>query len=497
MRKFLLKRALLCLAMLLCLILAVACAEKNDDGKSDLPTGDAEGNTPEGTTEYVDPYDTKLPEEDFEEYVFRILNVDSNAMSWAIVNVDVAEQTADVVEDAIYLRNRNVEGRYNFTLKEIAMHPDEVNTNIRKMSTSGTDDYDLFIARTDAIPNHATSGYLVDLAKLEYVNLSQPWWNSTTTHYCSIGGKLFFTSSDFLLTDNENVATLAYNTKVAADLGFENADQMYEIVLANKWTWEKFTEMCRAAYLNVDGTGVIDYDKDRFGLVSAGWYLGSVIMTSFNEPIIMKNADDLPYIACKTDRFVELYTSMIDFFNDKKAVARTSVDFNNVLEYVYERDGSLFAVTMLCGYRIMKGMKSDSALLPLPKWNEAQDKYYTCAKESTCISIPSVIPDPERSGFIIEALSAESAKILTPAYYEKALNVKYLRDEGSVLMLDIILSNQVNDIMYNIYNWGGFTDIYRDAMMKNNPNFTSLIERNETRILNAMQKTIDAYDNLY
>jgi hypothetical protein len=312
-----------------------------------------------------------------------------------------------------------------------------------------------------------------------------------------MGGKLFFSTSDFILTDNENIATLAYNKKVAKDLGYESAEEMYIMVNEGKWTWDKFTEMCKNAYANLDGSGKINYDTDRFGAVSAGWWFGSAIMTSFNEPIIKKDAADMPYIACINNRFTETYASLIEFFSDKQSLARTSVDFDNFLEYVYERDGALFAGTMLCGYRIMKGMETDSGLIPFPKWDETQDEYYSFVSASTCISVPSCAQNPERSGFIIEALSAESAKVLTPAYYEKALNVKYLRDEGSVRMLDIILAHQVNDIMYTIYNWGNFTDIYREAMMKNNPNFTSLIEKNESKILSAMQKTIDAYNDLH
>ena len=97
---------------------------------------------------------------------------------------------------------------------------------------------------------------------------------------------------------------------------------------------------------------------------------------------------------------------------------------------------------------------------------------------------------------ILEALSAESRRLVIPAYYEISLQTKYLRDEGSVIMLDIILANQVNDIMYTIYNWGNFTDTFRDAMMRSNPNFASLIEKHEPVILRAMQATIDAYEAL-
>ena len=494
------KKLLLFLAMILCSVCAVSCSGGSDKNENGNTNADRPENMGEGGENSVEAdsglYDPMLPENDFGGYDFKILNVDSSAMPWAIVNVDMAEQTGDVVEDAIYLRNRNVEGKYNINIKEIALPLDSVNKAIDKMSKSGSDDYDLFVATAGSMPSHAINGYIEDLHKVEYINLDKPWWNQTAKYYFSIGGKLFFTTSDFILTDNENLATLAYNKKIAEELGLESAEQMYRLVKEGKWTWSKFTQMCRTAYKNVDGSGAINYETDRFGAVSAGWWFGSAILVSFNEPIINKDKDDMPYIACKNSRFADVYAAMMALMDDKRSMARTSVDFDNFLEWVYERDGALFAGTLVCGYRIMKGMKSDSALLPMPKYDDRQDKYYTFAADSTCMAVPSMTAEPGRSGFMLEALSAESAKILTPAYYEKALNMKYLRDEGSVQMLDIILENQVYDICYTIYNWGGFTDTIRSACMKNNADIVSLIEKHEPKIQAAMQKTIDAYNSL-
>jgi hypothetical protein len=489
------------------LVFALSCAAGNENPEpgrlpdsdpglnSDSNSNGGGGADPAGKDE-ADPFDPMLPDEDFEEYQFKILNVDESAMPWAIVKVSAEEHTGDVVDNAIYLRNRSVEGKYNINITETAMPPEDVNGAIRRMSQGGTDDFDLFITLSDYIAIHASAGHLANLNNLIYVNLDRPWWNQNTRRNFSIGGKLFFVTSDFILTDNENLATLAYNKKIADDIGLPTADEMYELTLEGGWTWDKFTEMCKSAYLNLDGTGAINYSTDRFGVVSAGWWFGSAVMSGFNEPVIRKDENDMPFVAARTDRYFEAYAAMIEFFRDREAVARTSVDFQNNLEYIFERDGALFAGTMFAGYRIMRGMETNFGLLPFPKWDAAQDNYYTFASVSTAIGVPALIPDPDRSGFIIEALSAESARLLTPAYYEKALSLQYLRDEGSIKMLDIILANQVHDIMYTIYNWAGFTDTLREAMMGNNANIASLLDRHEPRIISAMQRTIDAYESL-
>jgi len=110
MKKIPVKILILYSAALVCLIFASSCADGAEISKTDAENL---GNTAEATEEYTDLYDPMLPEEDFGGYEFKILNVDSSAMSWAIVIVDAEEQSGDTVEDAIYLRNRNIEGKVN------------------------------------------------------------------------------------------------------------------------------------------------------------------------------------------------------------------------------------------------------------------------------------------------------------------------------------------------------------------------------------------------
>ena len=58
-------------------------------------------------------------------------------------------------------------------------------------------------------------------------------------------------------------------------------------------------------------------------------------------------------------------------------------------------------------------------ILPYPKYNEAQDNYYTVVFDNHSVfCVPKTVKDPERSGLIMEAMGYESMRIVTPAYYE-------------------------------------------------------------------------------
>ena len=490
----------------ICLALASSCAsekEKNDNADINA-AGDSVGDNsqdpnfenPSNFSDFSNDeslYDPNLPEADFEEYIYKILNVDEEFMSWAINHIDVEESIGDVVDDAIYTRNRNTEAKYNFIIKQIRMSAEDIDKAIKNTAQAGTYDYDLVIPYTLNVPSHATSGYLADLGSLPYINLDKPWWNHAAGSDFSIGSKTFFSTSDFILIDKENTVILGYNNKVAQDIGAPSVAELYNTVFEGKWTFDMFADLCRSAYVNLDGTGVINYSTDRIGIVGYTWWFSNVFMVGFDETVIKKDENDLPYVACKTDRFTEAYSKLVSLTADKKAVGRAGLDFDGSIEPIFERNGSLFATMALNGFRIMRNMNSDFTLLPMPKLNEEQEKYYAPVLEAVSVAIPNSCEDTDRSAFIIEALTAESMKILNPAYYEVALQDKYMRDSESVKMLELVLNNRMTDICYSIYNWAGFTDQYREAFKKDNPNFTSLIDKHEKRLTTAMEKTVNAY----
>jgi hypothetical protein len=165
-------------------------------------------------------------------------------------------------------------------------------------------------------------------------------------------------------------------------------------------------------------------------------------------------------------------------------------------EEVFVNDRALMCVQVLSCCRLYREMGSDFGILPMPKLDEAQEKYCSYMCGSTCITIPKTNPDQDRTGLILEALSAESRRLVIPAYYDVALSAKYLRDEGSYHMLDIILDNRVYDICTTIYDWGGFTAQVSNLAKKGDPNFASVIDKNESKVEAAIQKTIDAYNEV-
>jgi len=97
----------------------------------------------------------------------------------------------------------------------------------------------------------------------------------------------------------------------------------------------------------------------------------------------------------------------------------------------------------------------------------------------------------------MEALGAESYRWVTPAYYEIALKTKYSRDEETSQMLDIIKSGLRFDFgTVNTANLEGVNAVFRELMDTGRTDFVSLYERNEARYLRALDRLMEAYQDL-
>jgi len=100
-------------------------------------------------------------------------------------------------------------------------------------------------------------------------------------------------------------------------------------------------------------------------------------------------------------------------------------------------------------------------------------------------------------GATMEAMCAESYRTVTPAYFEIALKQKYSRDEETSQMLDLIRAGITFDFgTLNSINMADVNKIFRDLMTEKRMDFVSRYERAETRYQNALDKLLDAYQNL-
>ena len=139
-------------------------------------------------------------------------------------------------------------------------------------------------------------------------------------------------------------------------------------------------------------------------------------------------------------------------------------------------------------------MELNFGILPNPKFDESQEEYHNAvhAWATTAVSIPVTSPDAERTGIILEALTAESFYTLRPAYFDISLQSQLLRDEESGEMLELIFATRVYDLAH-VFNWGGIFDIFGSLAGSGSADFVSAYERILPRVEAAMQRTLESF----
>ena len=142
-------------------------------------------------------------------------------------------------------------------------------------------------------------------------------------------------------------------------------------------------------------------------------------------------------------------------------------------------------------YSKLREMESEYTMLPYPKWDEAQEGYYTNADDKFsvfCLPKPSY-NNLEFISCIFEALCAESYKTVYPAYYDQALKGKYSTDATTAEMVDLVMAGRKFDFTFQFGSmlFQSLPYMIRNMIQDNNPNLASAYKR----IQKSLNKNLD------
>lgn len=439
-------------------------------------------------------YDPKLPPADYEGRTFTILTkAVSQYNEWGETSIWTEAENGDAVNDSIYQRNRSIEESYNIVITEY--QSSAVVSDIQKSVTSGDGAYDVVMPALGDSGSLAAGGYLVDLFTMDHLNFEQPWWDGRSVEDLSIANKLFFVSSDISTLNNDATWATMFNKDMIEDFSLTSP---YELVANNEWTYDNFYNMNKIAYLDVDGdgqTGAYDtYPNLTQNENYNAMYIGG------GERLISKNSDDIPVISLGNgERSVGVLEIINTIMNDKEF----SLNYHNYgnLGYhlwtttMFEESRGLFWVTCLQMVIRLRDLATPFGIAPVPKFDSDQENYANVVwTVGSFVAVPKTTNDFDCTGLILEAMAAKSMELLRPAYYDIALNGKFLRDEESIEMLDIIISERVYDLGL-AFNFGSITGIVQEIVSKGSTDIVSAMASKTSSIEEAINKTIQNFED--
>ena len=501
------KIIIITLMLIIVLILFAACA-KTDDPTTSPTQNNSETSDINQQSVNEDSVNTEkenqrilpdVPAKDFEKYEFTILgNSEQYHEHWYSRDLFANEQNGDAINDAIYMRNRKAEDQYNINIK--AVYAADPVGAAKKNIMANDDVYDLLSIQLEGTGRIlAQGGMLSDWNKVPYVDLDKPWWDQNSRVHLSIGGKLYMTMGDLTVVDKDAVFIYLFNKDLIKDLVLEDP---YELVRSNKWTVDKIYVMSKAATADLNGDGVVD-DHDRFGNLSENNSFYESVLAA-GEPFVKKDKDDIPYLNIDNQRLIQSVDKWITFQLDKTATMMAN-DYGHLypgnliwdkqLEMLTRKE-ALFLFTGMNRVTMLREMECNFGIIPMPKLDEHQENFSNpvhtwCA---TTLSIPSSAIDIERTGIIVETLTAESYYTLKPAYYEISLKTKLARDEESGEMMDIIFASRTYDLG-KVYNWGGIYETVKRLADAKKTDYISSIEKMTEKMQQSLDKTINNFQD--
>ncbi len=492
------------LAAWLCTLLVIptvmSCADtsgtQTDAQTQSTETTAAPVETVDPTQAALDAAIAKMQGKDFGGHEFRIMDrSDEQDPNWETVDVWAEAESGDTINDAVFQRNRILEENLNIKIAENKVKTPY--TDARTSIMAGGDDFDLFTDGLSHLSTLAVEGYLVDLNTANALQLSNEWWDQDMNRDLTIANKLFFCTGDISIMDNYGTWCVMFNKDIAENYDLDN---IYDHVNAGTWTLQRMYDMAKEVTKDLDGNGAFD-DTDQWGFLTES-YNQYGLWASCGQRIIAKDKDDLPTLVAYSDKSVEAIQLVTQFTQDKSCTlladnvktgdggcAFTNEHFGggNAL-FIY---GGMWLITKYRAYDVNFGV------VPSPKYDENQDRYYNTYSYANCTaySIPTTSPDLDRTGTVMEAMAEVSKYTLTPAYYDVALKGKFIRDEESADMLDIILAQRAYDLGM-IFNWGNMFSTITGMSTSKNPDFASSYAKVEKSTLKAIEKFVDALDAL-
>lgn len=334
----------------------------------------------------------------------------------------------------LLLRDSIVEEKYNVDIITVSVAESRIETELRNASLAEEYYADLISVPEYRIGRLASEGLIMNLRSLPFYGTTDTYSRNSDAAYA---GSAIYADIGAASSDFSKIYAVFFNRSAAESMGYD-LDAMVE---DNEWTWDTFDKLARQA-------------NEQFGMVGQGSYaMGNeytdVVFRSGNVSLVDNSLGKTPEISFDSPRLeslIELCCALI-YGNDsayKPAAGASENDF-------YSLFGSgqlLFAVAPLSAMQRLATVTVDWGVLPIPKYDEAQDGYYAYTEASAnVVAVPSENNKYEMTGVIIGALNTASYELLSEEYKVNCL-YNYFRSIKAMRSMDAVLSSMTFDFTY-------------------------------------------------
>ncbi|MCR5264821.1 MAG: hypothetical protein K6D94_13160 [Clostridiales bacterium] len=455
------KRVLsLALASLIAASCFASCGQAGDGSPENGPNEAVQTQAAETAEETEPSYLETLGQKDFggEKYIITVSQAGD-------LPCFAGELNGEVVNDALYNRDRSVENAYNIVIENhVVPEGNQTAIDITNSTLAGDFYSDIYMDCLSDGKNYMgyafQHGVLYNLLDVPYLSLDQSWWSSLLYDKLQYNGRMFFTSGDIATPSYISPSCLFMDLQVAENNSVSE-DEIYKLVYDGAWTIDEVMKRTQGLKRDLNGDGVIQPADDAYGITSANiWLTSNQICVGAGIKFCEIDDSGLLSINLNNEKTHNILNKLKECFCE----ITPSDDWSPIFT-VFKMDRILFLVHFVGTAIGFRDMESDFTVLPMPKYSAEQESYMSLTNpwNHSYVSIPLIQNDIERTGFITEALEYMTVETVRPTIYDVTLKGKVARNEDSQRMLDIIFDTTYIDFN-TLCNIGETAQIVCDAL---------------------------------
>ena len=421
----------------------------------------------------------------------------------------------DVLEYAVYLRNKEIENDYNVKIRQINQ-TGNMTSELLLFFQNG-DKYDLTIIHAKSAAAAATQNLLRDLNDLSGLNLEHEAYDQNSIRELSIGGKLYFLSGDMNISTLDSVSPTVVNMEmyenyadgiVEAFEGDPLYSDIYALVTAGEWTMANMLKIAEVASVDADPS---DGDLGASEADEIGYfqYDQSAVYYFYGAGGRITQIDDegSPEFVIQNQKNHELFNYLFDSLHPvNRTTAKYPHGFSSARKTHFINNGTTLFTDMTL-WDVRKDLYANASftygLLPTPVY-ETGDDYHSVVYFYNTVhlwAIPSMSSNLERAQIMMNAMAAYSnlkkEGSTMDGYYTRTLCFSIAPDPNARRVMNIIKSSTVYDIAL-LYDWGGWaTEFSQLWFKKTTNNYGSLVAQMPLSggALNQLEETIERFKN--
>ena len=405
-----------------------------------------------------------------------------------------SNSSSGVINDAVFERNTLFEEYGNLSFVLIPESHMVITTKLQIEALSNTGDFQFVSQPTSATAGAAASGYLFNYLELD-IDYDQVWWNQETLDF-ALEGCVFFMDGPFNIVDDDVTFVMMFNKALQQQYLIENP---YDTVKSGKWTLDYFNEVVQDLSTE-DGDGKWD-EKDTYGFVAPP-SIGETFFYGANLKYVQNSRDmetpELYLDKARMERAINTIAKARQIVKENNSTYIAPAGEEPLALEIFMDERALFYVEAASYLRALNGgMEGEYGVLPIPKYDENQEKYTTWRHYiGSTLSMPISIDskDPYEVANVLELYAILSQKYVRPAYYDTMLTTRNVRDEESSEILDIIFENRIYDMaMY--FDSLGFANLFSNSVVAVDTfasSYASISRTFDKRIRNIMDKSTNS-----